>query len=356
MDITVKSNDLAHELILLERIAPSKPTIPILGHVLLHADAAGGVRLATTNMEVGLITSVQSQVDMAGSLTLPIKKLMDMIRLLPDVDVRLVLSDSKVQISAGRFSAQLQTLPAADFPRLPSMKGLPTKKLTGLRDLIRKTRFAVTEKDKRYFMNGALLVLGETSMMLVATDGHRLARAAAPYTDGVGTSAIIPSGTMDKLMDLAGAEVTFAQSERHEFFASDGRLLISRMVEGQFPAWERIVPRGHDKRIEFNAGSLNLALQRVGLTADETQVVSLFIRGGAIDVSSSSPAHGAAVEQVPVTYTGPDIKTAVNGPYVLDFLNATDGGAAVLEMKDEVSPLMFSVGAAYLKNIMPVRL
>jgi DNA polymerase-3 subunit beta len=356
MDITVKSNDLARELILLERIAPSKPTIPILGHVLLHADASNSVRLATTNMEVGLITSVVAQVDLVGSLTLPVKKLMDMIRLLPDTDVRLAAEQSGVRISAGRYSAELQTLPAADFPRLPSMKGLPVKKLVGLRDLVKRTRFAVTEKDKRYFMNGALLVLGDASMMLVATDGHRLARAAAPYTDGVGASAIIPSGTMDKLIDLAGTEVTFAQTDRHEFFASDGRLLISRVVDGQFPAWERIVPRGHDKRIEFNVSSLSIALQRVGLTADETQVVSLSIHGGVIEVASSSPTHGAAVEQVPVTYSGPDIKTAVNGPYVLDFLNATDGGTVVLEMKDEVSPLMFSGGAAYQCVIMPIRL
>ena len=361
MDVTLRSVDLGKELNFLEKVVSTKPAVPILANVLIQAGAEGGVKLASTNLEQGLITSCQARVDMPGAITLPVKKLKDIVALLSNEDVRLTRDGSVVKLSSGQYTARLQTLPAEDFPILATMKDLPIRKLprVPLRDLILKTRFAVTDKDQRYFMNGALLLLTDAAMLMVATDGHRLARAASAYADGPDNSAIVPSTTLDKLVELlqegTDTDVLFAQSDRHLFFASDGRLLLSRMINGKFPAYERIIPKGQDKRVEVSADALALALQRVGQMAAETSCVSIDLGAGVMDLSSISSTVGDAVERLEVLYDGEALKLAVNGEYVLDFLRTVASETVVLELKSPQDALLFSVGPNYQYIVMPIR-
>ena len=361
MDVTLKSNDLAKELSYLEKIVSQKPVVPILGNVLLQADASGGLRLATTNLEVGLITSCQASVDMSGSLTLPVEKLLSITRLLTE-DVRLTLEQNQVRVRSGQYNARLQTLPAEDFPQLPSMKGLAALQLPrlGLRDLILKTRSAVSSKNTQLILNGALLIPGDEILTMVATDGHRLARAVIAYTGGAGAPAIVPIGALDKLFDMLAegieATVAFAQSDRHLFFACDGRLLISRTLNGKFPAYERMIPKAHPERIEFSAAALSLALQRVGLLASETQSIVIDVEASQMTLAASSTTDGDAGEQIAVAYSGPAFKTCASGPYVLDFLNAVTEDMAVLSVKTALDPLLFSQGLDYQCVVMPIRM
>jgi DNA polymerase III beta subunit len=360
MDVTLKTNDLAKELAYLEKIVSQKPVVPILGNVLLQADAAGGLRLATTNLEVGLITSCQASVDMSGSLTLPVTKLLNIVRLLTE-DVRLTLEQNQVRVRSGQYNARLQTLPAADFPSLPTMKGLVTLELPrlGLRDLIAKTRSAVSSKSTQMILNGALLIPSDTTLTMVATDGHRLAKASTPYTGGIGSPVIIPAGALEKLVDVlaegAEATVAFAQSDRHLFFASDGRLLISRTMNGKFPAYEKMIPKKQTGTIGFNVAALSLALQRVGLMAGEIKSIVMSVEANQMTLTASSSTDGDAGEQIAVVYEGPAYKACVNGPYVLDFLSAA-GADAVINVKDSIDPLLFECGLDYQYVVMPIRM
>lgn len=176
MQITVKSGDLGRELNLLEKIVGKKPTISVLGNVLLRAQG-GGLLLSATDLEVGLIGACEAEIAVPGAVTLPAKKLMDLVR--AQSDPRITLTEDTrgaVKFTSGKFVSRLQALPAADFPRMPPMEGEQiTLPRVALQRAIKQVRYAITDKDGRFFMKGALMELGAESLTLVATDSARLA-------------------------------------------------------------------------------------------------------------------------------------------------------------------------------------
>ena len=177
MELTVQKGDLLHELQLCQGIVERKNTIPILGNVLLEANDDGSVRLLATDLEVGLRSQCQASISRAGALTVPAKKLFEIVRALPDTEIRLEAgAHGAVNVSADRFDSRMQTLPREDFPTLPDPggDGAETVAREALRGMVMKTQFAITGEDTRYFLNGALFVLKPGSMSLIATDGHRL--------------------------------------------------------------------------------------------------------------------------------------------------------------------------------------
>lgn len=358
MDITLNSADLARELSLLEKIISQKPVIPILANVFVQADAAGGLRLATTNLEVAFVTSCQALVSMPGTVTLPVDKLLGIARLLTG-DVRLTLEESShVRLRAADYNARLPTMSAADFPQIPTMKGLKTVQLSRV-DLWRcltKVRRAVSTKNTHMSLNGALLVAADGKMTAVATDSHRLALATAVHAGDDVSQVIIPVNVLDELIGMLaeGGDVTFAQSDRHLFFACDGRLIVSRMLAGKYPAYERIIPKPIAPAITFDVTILRLALQRVCLMADETKTVDVEFSTGVARVTTATAQEGDAGEQIAVSYTGEPLTVCVSGPYVLDFLDAADAGPAELRMKDAASPLLFTQGS-YTYVLMPIK-
>jgi DNA polymerase III subunit beta len=241
-----------------------------------------------------------------------------------------------------------------------------------LRQMITKTQFAITGEDTRYFLNGALFILRPDSLSLVATDGHRLALINAPREKAAGkgkTGAeeevrrILPRKTLlelGRLLAEGDGEICYEAGENHLFFDIGGRLLISRMIDGQFPAFERVIPKGNDKRIEFDRDRLTNAVKRVALLSNErSRAVKFQIDKGKVDVTSSSPDIGEAHETLPVDYTGAPMQICFNAQYVLDFLAAVTTDVVALELKDEVSQaVMKPVGAEgydYTYVIMPMR-
>ena len=240
--------------------------------------------------------------------------------------------------------------------------------------MVAKTQFAITGEDTRYFLNGAQFVLRTDSMSLVATDGHRLALVTAAR-DGKGkkgsvdisgdeeSKAILPKKTLGELARLLSegdGDVSYERGENHLFFDVAGRLLISRMIDGQFPAYERVIPKGNDKHIEFERDRLTNAVKRVALLSNErSRAVKFQIEKGKVDVTSSSPEIGEATETLPVEYNGPSLQICFNAQYVLDFLAAVATDVVSLELKDEVSQaVMKPVGAEgydYTYVIMPMR-
>jgi len=367
MELVVRKNDLLRELQLFQGIVERKNTIPILANVLLDAKD-GEVKFLATDLEVGLRSRCDATVTKPGSLTLPAKKLYEIIKSLPDTDVRIAEDKSGVKVAADRFDSRMQTLPKDDFPTLPDGSATPTASLPGsaLKEMVAKTQFAITGEDTRYFLNGAQFVLRGDSMSLVATDGHRLALVTVKRdgdADAPEVKAILPKktlGELGRLLAEGGDAVAYERGENHLFFDVGGRKLISRMIDGQFPAYERVIPKGNDKHIEFDRERLTSAVKRVQILSNErSRAVKFLVDKGKVEVTSSSPELGEAHETLPVDYSGPSLQICFNAQYVLDFLAVVSTDVVALELKDEVSQaVMTPVGAEgyeYTYVIMPMR-
>jgi DNA polymerase-3 subunit beta len=368
MELVVRKNDLLRELQLFQGIVERKNTIPILANVLLDAKN-GEVRFLATDLEVALRSRCDANVTKAGVLTLPAKKLYEIVKSLPDTDIRIAEEKSGVTVAADRFDSRMQTLPKDDFPTLPDGGTTPTASLPGasLKEMVAKTQFAITGEDTRYFLNGAQFILRGDEMSLVATDGHRLALVTVKRPDADKTAsevkAILPKKTLGELGRLladADGSVSYERGENHLFFEVAGRKLISRMIDGQFPAYERVIPKGNDKHIEFERERLTNAVKRVALLSNErSRAVKFQIDKGKVDVTSSSPELGEAHETIPVDYNGASLQICFNAQYVLDFLGVVTTDVVALDLKDEVSQaVMTPVGAEgydYTYVIMPMR-
>jgi DNA polymerase III subunit beta len=370
MELVVRKNDLLRELQLFQGIVERKNTIPILANVLIDAKGTE-LRLLATDLEVALRSTCAATVTKGGTITVPAKKFYEIVKSLPETDIRISEDKGSVKVAADRFDSKMQTLPKDDFPALPEAGASPAVTLPGatIKEMIAKTQFAITGEDTRFFLNGALLVLAPTEMTLVATDGHRLALVSAKYgdkakkKDAEETRVILPKKTLGELSRLLAEEpgdVTYERSENHLFFQVGGRTLISRMIDGQFPAYERVIPKGNDKHIEFERDRLTNAIKRVALLSNErSRAVKIQIDKGKVEVTSSSPELGEAHEILPVDYTGGAMQISFNAQYVLDFLAAVGTDVVALELKDEVSQaVMQPVGAEgydYTYVIMPMR-
>jgi DNA polymerase-3 subunit beta len=369
MELVVRKNDLLRELQLFQGIVERKNTIPILANVLMEA-TGDEVKFLATDLEVGLRSRCPASVAKGGALTLPAKKLYEIVRALPETDIRISEDKGGVKLAAERFDSRMQTLPREDFPTLPESAGAPTATLprAALKEMVSKTQFAITGEDTRYFLNGALFVLRADSMTLVATDGHRLAlvtvnREPRGKQDAEEIKAILPKktlGELSKLLSEGDGDIQYERGENHLFFEVGGRMLISRMIDGQFPAYERVIPKGNDKHIEFERDRLTNAVKRVALLSNErSRAVKFQLDKGKVDVTSSSPDLGEAHETLPVDYGGAPMQICFNAQYVLDFLSAVSTDIVSLDLKDEVSQaVMKPVGAEgydYTYVIMPMR-
>ena len=374
MELVVRKTDLLRELQLFQGIVERKNTIPILANVLLEANGEE-VRMLATDLEVGLRSKCPATVTKSGSLTLPAKKLYEIVKALPETDVRIQEDKGGVKVAADRFDSRMQTLPREDFPTLPEATGTISAVLPRelLRQMIAKTQFAITGEDTRYFLNGALFIMGAESMSLVSTDGHRLALITVPR-DKTTVQAlkgdeenrvILPRKTLLELGRLLAeggeGDIQFERGENHLFFGVSGRLLISRMIDGQFPAFERVIPKNNDKRVEFDRDRLTSAVKRVALLSNErSRAVKFQIDKGKVEIASSSPEFGEAKEVLMVDYTAAPVTICFNAQYVLDFLGVVETDSMSLEFKDEMSQAVLKPiggeGYEYTYVIMPMRI
>jgi DNA polymerase-3 subunit beta len=371
MELVVRKTDLLRELQLFQGIVERKNTIPILANVLIEA-TGDEVKLLATDLEVGLRSKCTAAVSKGGSLTLPAKKLYEIIKALPETDVRIEQDRNGVKVAADRFDSRMQTLPREDFPSLPEATGSYSASLPRevLKQMVAKTQFAITGEDTRYFLNGALFILRPDSMGLVSTDGHRLALVNVPREKAKGKArvdeevrVILPRKTLlelGRLLAEGEGDIQYERGENHLFFDIGGRLLISRMIDGQFPAFERVIPKNNDKRVEFDRDRLTSAVKRVALLSNErSRAVKFQIDKGKVEIASSSPEFGEAKEVLIVDYAAAPVTICFNAQYVLDFLGVVETDSVSLDFKDEMSQaVMKPIGAdgyEYTYVIMPMR-
>ncbi len=371
MKLTVRKNVLLRELQLIQGVVERKNTIPVLANILIEASEDGNVKFLATDLEVGLRSCCQALVAKSGSVTIPAKKLYEIVRALPETDIRIEQgAKGAVKVAAEKFNSRMQTLTRDDFPTLPSGgngEGITLPRAV-LREMVAKTQFAITGEDTRYFLNGALFFLEKNQINLVATDGHRLAYISTALKVKNGAKnldfrAILPKKTLWELSRLLAdgdKDVQYECGENHLFFEVDGRQLISRIIDAQFPAYERVIPKGNDKQIEFERDRLMSAIKRVALLSSErSSAVKFQIEKNKVEVMASSPEVGEATEALVVDYNGAALQICFNAKYVLDFLGVTDSDNVTLEFKDEMSQaVMHPVGTEdynYTYVIMPMR-
>ena len=378
MELVVRKTDLLRELQLFQGIVERKNTIPILANVLLEANGAE-VKMLATDLEVGLRSKCAATVSKSGSLTLPAKKLYEIVKALPETDVRIEEDKGGVKVAADRFDSRMQTLPREDFPTLPEATGTISAQLPreAIRQMISKTQFAITGEDTRYFLNGALFLLRGESLGLVSTDGHRLAhitvardnakaaKGAKPGAEADENRVILPRKTLLELGRLLAeggdGDIQYERGENHLFFTVGDRLLISRMIDGQFPAFERVIPKNNDKHVEFDRDRLTSAVKRVALLSNErSRAVKFQIDKGKVEIASSSPEFGEAKEVLMVDYAAAPVTICFNAQYVLDFLGVVETDTVSLDFKDEMSQAVLKPvggeGYEYTYVIMPMRI
>lgn len=341
MKFEVGQEVLQNELQFLQGIAEKKKTIPILSNILLKAED-NFLRLAATDLEVSLTGGCESRVQEAGGITVSAKKLFEVVRSSPEGDISVTLADGNwLEIHAGNAFFRLVGLPVDDFPDVPEHDFVDSQTIQHdlFKDLIGRTIFAVTQEDARYALNGALLEMESGKIRMVATDAHRLALVESSFDSDDKVRAIVPKKTLSELRNLGnGKEMLFGQDEHHLYFRIGHRTLATRVIEGQFPSYEKVVPAENPLAVVFEKEAMAGAIRRVSLLASErSRAVKFRFAGDEATVSSSNPELGEAVESVAVQYGGEELEISFNAQYILDFLGAVDGESVVFRLKDSAS-------------------
>ncbi|HXT26486.1 MAG TPA: DNA polymerase III subunit beta [Candidatus Eisenbacteria bacterium] len=347
MEFSVTKSALVNELNTTQGVVERKTTIPILSNLLVEA-RDGRVMITATDLELSVRTSCDAKVKKEGAGTVPAKKLLELVRLLPEGEIKFKLLDNHwVEIVSDRKKYKLVGMAKENFPALPAMPHVLVKiPAAVLEGLISKTKFAISMEESRYTLNGGLLILKPDTLAMVATDGHRLALAETDQKlTGLNgeLKVLIPKKAMDeveKLSALSGdeAKMDFAKDESHLFFQVGHRLLISRILTGQFPNYEAVLPRDNNKSVVLERVELSDAVRRVSQLADQrSHAVKLAVSNEGVEISASSPEYGEARESIEKEYKGDPIAIGFNSSYVLDFLAAAAEGPISIELKDEQS-------------------
>ena len=352
-----------------QSVVERRNTIPILSNVLIDATADGAIRLMATDLDLQIVENVQAQVDQPGATTVSAHTLFDIARKLPEgSQVRLEAADGKMLIQAGRARFNLQTLPRDDFPiiaegALPTSFELPAATLV---QIIDKTRFAISTEETRYYLNGIFFHVSDDAQPVLkaaATDGHRLARVTVPRPDGADgmPDVIVPRkcvGELRKLLEEVDGSVTVSLSPTKIRFDLGNAVLTSKLIDGTFPDYSRVIPTGNDKLLKIDPRSFEEGVDRVATIATEkTRAVKMALEKDKITLSVTSPENGTAAEEVPGDYDAAPIEIGFNARYLLDILGQIDGDSVEVHLADAAAPTLIREGekAPALYVLMPMR-
>ncbi len=363
-DVLLKS--LSHVQSVVER----RNTIPILANVLIRA-TGGEVSFTATDMEIEINETLPAQVSKAGSLTAPAHTLYDIVRKLPDgAQVELTAaSANQLTLSSGRSNFKLGCLPIEDFPKMPEgdLARSFTLSSSDLRALIDRSRFAMSTEETRYYLNGIYLHAATSKnlavLRAVATDGHRLARVEMPAPEGAGgiPGIILPRKTVNeirKLIDESGERVEIALSESRVRFTFGGVIVASKLIDGTFPDYNRVIPSGNDKILEVDTRAFAAAVDRVAtISSEKSKGVKISLTPGHVVLSANSPEAGSATEELEARYDGALLDVGFNARYLLDILQQIEGNGTRFTLGDTAAPAIIQdvSDSSALYVIMPMR-
>ena len=370
MKLTIERAALLKSLGHVQSVVERRNTIPILSNVKLEA-GDGAMRLNATDMDLDIVEEAVADVATPGATTVSAHTLYDIVRKLPDgAQVNIDGGGGgQVILSAGRSRFTLASLSVDEFPVLSGGE-LPhqfTVTAAELRGLIDRTRFAISTEETRYYLNGIYLHEadrdGTVLLRAVATDGHRLASVEIPLPAGAEgmPGVIVPRKAVTelrKLIDESGDGVAVSLSESKIRFAFDDAVLTSKLIDGTFPDYQRVIPEGNDKVMEVDCGVFAEAVDRVSaISSEKSRAIKLSLDGGTLVLSASSPEHGSATEELEVAYDGDLLEIGFNSAYLLDVTRQIEGETARFTMADSASPTVMQEtdDASALYVLMPMR-
>ncbi len=371
MKVTIERAALLRALGHVHRVVERRTTIPILANVLLDA-RDGTLLLKATDLELEMTEKAQAEVGQAGATTLPAHTLYDIVRKLPEgaqTSLETTGEQGQLTLRSGRSRFNLQTLPESDFPDVTSGDFSHRFTLTAadLKRLIEKTQFAISTEETRYYLNGIFIhvaeVEGRPMLRAVATDGHRLARLEVPAPAGSEgmPGVIVPKKAVleiQRLIEDAAAEVAVELSVNKMRFAFGDALLTTKLIDGTFPDYGRVIPAGNDKRLIVEREAFAKAVDRVStISSERGRAVKLALSEGRLVLSVTNPDQGSAVEEIEADYDGPPLDIGFNAKYLLDISNQLDSDTALFRLADPGSPTLVQDrdGASALYVLMPMR-
>lgn len=367
MKFTIARERLQEGLVAVAASVPTKTTLPVLANLLVEA-TKDGVRLSGTDLDVAVSTVVPAEVDTEGAVTLPAKKLVEIVRELPSAGIRVTAAgEQRVHLECGRSKFKLLGIPKEEFPRFPPVKFDKGWRVTSgdLQKLINHVAFAASTEESRPILNGVLWELKADRMRMVATNGHRLARMDVPSAGGKDNAdLIVPPKALEQIRRLFGPadEIEISRSDNHLGFRAGQTLVFTRLIEGPYPNYEQVIPRENDKAATVDRQALSAALRRVGVVAsDQTHRVRLAFAAGTLRFSVSTPDLGEAHDEIAITYQGDPLEIGFNASYLLEILKYMPTDEVRLTFKAPeraatVEPVGWDDPASYLCLVMPLRL
>lgn len=377
MKLVIERTALLKSLGHVQSVVEKRNTIPILANVLLDA-ADGRLALTATDMDLTVAETVPADIQRDGAITAPAHTLHDIVRKLPD-GAQVEIDGSppgeadtdRIRVSAGRSRFMLASLPREDFPTLgtddlPTGLSLPASML---RSLIDRTRFAISTEETRYYLNGiylhAVTDAAKPALRAVATDGHRLAKVEVALPDGAADmpGVIVPRKTVNelrRLLDDVEETVQVALSETKITFTFETIVLTSKLIDGTFPDYERVIPTGNDRIMQVDCREFSSAVDRVStiISTEKTRAIKLAMVDGQLTLSATNPDAGSATEELPVTYSADAMEIGFNSKYLLDITGQIESGDAEFCMADAASPTIvrdLADDANALYVLMPMR-
>ena len=344
MQFVVSKQNLQKELGYVQGVVEKKNTIPVLSNILIESVGEGTIRLTGTDLDVTIRCDMDAEdIKTPGSICVQARKLFEIARLLPDAPVTFKKeANDWVTVTCDKSRFKMVGVSKEAFPEVPSFKSAPTKIPAGvIKAFIDRTIFAITQEESRYTLSGAKFMLDDKGARMVTTDGHRLAYVEKKGVSKDGSDSIetlIPRKTLAELTKLTAGEegdISLGMDENHIFFEVGTRLLISRMLHGQFPNYEMVMPKNNDKEVQFDSGLLNQAIRRVALMADErSHAIRFHLGANELVISSQNAEEGEANETIQTDYTGDETDIGFNAQYLQEFLNVVGDSAVKFEFKD----------------------
>jgi DNA polymerase-3 subunit beta len=349
MKATIERATLLKSLGHVQSVVERRNTIPILSNVLIEAREDGSIRLMATDLDLQVDESIQANVSQAGATTVSAHTLFDIVRKLPEgSQVELTAAEGKMQVVAGRSRFNLSTLPRDDFPviaegELPTRFELPA---ATLRQIIEKTRFAISSEETRYYLMGIFLHVIDDQLRAAATDGHRLARVTVGKPDGADgmPDVIVPRkavAELYRLLEEVEGSVEISLSPTKVRFGLGSAVLTSKLIDGTFPDYNRVIPTGNDKLLKLDPKSFSAGVDRVSTIASEkTRAVKMSVDRDKITLSVTSPENGVATEEIPADYGNDGLEIGFNARYLLDILSEIDGDTVEVHLADAAAPTL----------------
>ncbi|MEO7658309.1 MAG: DNA polymerase III subunit beta [Pyrinomonadaceae bacterium] len=332
MEFKIKQSILKEELGYIQGVVERKTTIPVLSNILIESLGENEIRIIGTDLDCTIRCDAEAEIIKPGAICIQARKLFDIVRALDSGEVHFKKEDNEwVTMKAGHANFRLAGVNREQFPEIPSFKSTPMKLAAETFSyFIRNTAFAITNEQSRFTLSGAKFILGEGSAKMVTTDGHRLAYVERAIDDKEAVmDTLIPKKALLELIKLSRGEgeIAFGEDPNHIYFETEGRLLITRKLSGQFPNYEMVMPKDNDKSVVFDLEEMRNAVRRMSLIADDrNRSIRLNVRNGEIEVTAQSAEEGEGREVVQADYTGEEIQLGFNWQYLLEFLtNAATG-------------------------------